>query len=211
MTVKYFLLIALFPVASHAAEIPLESARWVALSFSKIPANQVLFNEGVLSVNVKSSAGPIVFKLESPRKVAKVAVRGTFKGAKKLETTEFDEDSILRVGLVAAGDRTLSAVKRVFAADWVKKLFALAPPKTGLDKIYFFNATNRPHLVGKSREHPKSDLLVEKIVKSVAESGDFVMDFAVDTPIDTVALWLSIDGDDTKSDFELLIKSITID
>ncbi len=201
--------ILLFNLA-WSAELPLTQEKWVSLSFSKIPKNHVQFNDGEMRVSVDQSAGPLVQKLEAPLKVSSFKVKGELKGLKKVETGAFDEDSVLRIGLVAVGERTLNAVKRVFAADWIKKLFALAPPKTGLDKIYFFNLTNRPELVGKKREHPKSDLMLENVFHSLVGEGAFEAEFKLEAPLEVAALWLSVDGDDTKSKFDLTIRQILI-
>ncbi len=202
-------LILLFSVA-WGTEVPMSPERWVGLAFNRIPKNRLEFAAGEIRVTVDKSAGPLVHKLEAPVRVNGFKVKGELKGLKKKEAGEFDEDSVLRIGLVAVGDKRLNAVKRVFAADWVKKLFALAPAGTGLDKIYFFNLTDRAELVGRTRPHPKSELLVERVFKAVAAEGPFEAEYQLETPIETAALWLSVDGDDTGSQFELKLRQISI-
>lgn len=201
----------LFLLVTQVQAVPLEDSRWVALSFNKIPKSQVAFKEGSMVVSVDKSAGPLVHKLDQPAALKSIRVKGEWKGSKKVESGPFDEDSILRVGLVVLGDKKLNAVKRLFAADWVKKLFALAPAGAGLDKIYFFNLTNREDMIGKKREHPKSDLIVERIEKAVAAEGKFDWEIQVSPPLNTAALWLSIDGDDTGSAFELTIRELVLE
>lgn len=202
---------SVFPaMASEKLLVPLEEKSWVSLTYSKIPANKIEFENRQLKVKVHKSAGPIVYKLDSAKKISSFAVSGTFKGSKSLETGSFDEDSILRFGLVAIGKQRLSAPQRWLAADWVKSLFALAPEGVGLDKIYFFNVTNRSDRVGQLREHPKSDLLVEKILWKVDRDGDFELSHQLDKPVEILALWLSIDGDDSASEYETAIRSITL-
>ncbi len=190
--------------------IPLKEADWTVLSYGKIPANKVSFNESSLSVKVSSSAGPIVYKLAKPEKVIGFSVRGNMTGKKVLEAGAFDEDSVLRMGFVATGQKTLSGPKRWFAADWVKKLFALAPEGAGLDKIYFFNLSNRAELAGKSRTHPQSDLILENIFGDPVAEGDFNLTKNFESAIETAAIWISIDGDDSKSDFETKVNSIEL-
>lgn len=201
-----------FPFSTWASSesVPLDEASWVVLSYSKIPANKVIFETSNLNIKVTKSAGPVVHKLKQTKNIFGFAVSGHIKGQKKSEASGFDEDAIFRIGLVAVGKQTLSWPKRVFAADWVKKLFELAPKGSGLDKIYFYNITNRSELVGKTREHPKSDLLIENISAHVDKQGSFQFAKDLASPIETAAIWISVDGDDTGSDFETTITDIQL-
>jgi hypothetical protein len=190
--------------------LPLKTEAWTVLSFNKIPKNSVLFLNDQLRVKVESSAGPIVHKLPRTLNISEFSIKGKISGTKKDEGKNFDEDSVLRFGLVAVGKKTLSGPKKWVAADWVKKLFELAPQGTGLDKIIFYNFTNRKDLIGQTRIHPKSELIVETLSFLQSEEGLFSIDKKLELPIDTAAIWISIDGDDTKSNFETLITEIAI-
>jgi hypothetical protein len=199
---------------SHAIEgeviPPLKADAWIALSYNKIPPNKVSFGNDSLAINVSGSAGPFVYKLSEPQKIIGFTVKGKTVGLKKVETTAFDEDSILRFGLVATGKQTLTGPKKWLAANWVKKLFSLVPTGTGLDKIYFFNVTNRPELNGKSRSHPNSDLLSETVFAEHTSGGPFDFNKKLQKPIEAAAIWISIDGDDTQSKFETIISEIRL-
>lgn len=188
--------------------LSLKPAAWAVLSYNKIPKNLVEFSNDELRVQVRSSAGPIVYKLPEVMRVYGIQVLGKFSGEKTVEGGAFDEDSILRIGLVATGKRTLSGPQRWFAADWVKKLFSLAPDGVGLDKIHFFNVTNRANLVGKSRSHPKSELIDETVSALITTTGPLEFSFDLKEPLQVAALWLSTDGDDTKSAFDISISEL---
>lgn len=207
-------LVGVCSTSAHATEVeitvPLKESSWVVLSYNKIPSNKVIFSSDALTVEVKNSAGPVVHKLTKTGKITKFFIKGNVTGSKVHETGSFDEDSMLRFGLVAIGRQTLTGPKKWFAADWVKKLFALAPEETGLDKIYFFNFTNRGALLGKSRTHPKSDLIVENIFAEIEKNGIFNVSKKIEPPIDATAIWISIDGDDTKSEYETAISEIKL-
>ncbi len=207
-----WILALLFSVPSWAAaeKIPLEKSSWVVLSYSKIPSNKVVFDERGLTIVVDKSAGPTVHKLKTPQVLTGFSVTGVIKGTKAKEKSDFDEDSILRVGLVGVGQQKLSGIKSFFAAAWVKELFALAPEGLGLDKIYFFNITNRPELLKKSRPHPKSDLLVETIAHVVEQEGAYSLSVTLEKPIEVAALWMSSDGDDSGSAFSTTLSNIEI-
>lgn len=195
---------------ARAESVPLEQIAWLSLKFNKIRANQVTFSENKIGIEVKQSGGPIVHKLTRTISVSGFRVRGHLSGVKAVESGPFDEDSILRFGLVVEGKQTLSGPRRWIAADWVKKLFELAPAKTGIDKIHFFSITNRPDLIGKYRLHPKSDLITETIVSSLTKEGDFDFTYQFKEPIRVVGLWLSVDGDDSKSNFSTILTSIEL-
>ena len=199
-----------FAASASAETISLNSKDWHSLSYSKIPPNKVTNEASGLKVAIDKSAGPLVYKLQAPIKLTHFRVKGKLIGKKKKEDGKFDDDSVMRMGFVATGDQKLTGVKSWFAADWVKELFKLAPKDSGLDKIYFFNATDRKEMVGQKRQHPSSDLIHEDISWHVEEPGAFTLTKKLDPPIDTAALWVSIDGDDTKSKFEVVIESIQL-
>lgn len=205
-----FILILSASTAKAETAVPLNESAWVVLSYNKIPANKVIFSSDKLTVKVKNSAGPIVHKLEKISKISEFFIKGKITGSKANETTAFEEDSMLRFGLVAIGNQTLSGPKKWFAADWVKKLFALAPEGIGLDKIYFYNFTQQSEFLGKSRAHPKSDLIVENIFAEVKPDGTFSAQKKIDPPIESTAIWISIDGDDTQSEYETEILEIKL-
>lgn len=194
--------------------IPLDMKnRWTEISFGKIPANTVTYAVNNLTVHVNKSASPLVFKLDSPLNIQSVEVSLKFNGdlTNKAENAKIEDDSVFRIGLVASGDQTLTGIKKLFAPDWVKKLFALAPDGAGLDKIYFFNVGRLANQMGLSRAHPKSDLMHEEIV-AIKNPDQNSLSFTkiFDKPIKSAALWISIDGDDSQSKYDTIIENITL-
>jgi hypothetical protein len=190
--------------------IPLNGMQWTALAYNKIAPNDVSFSDSALKVKVRNSAGPLVHKLKQATKVLAFSISGKVNGSKIKESGPFDEDSTLRFGLVGVGKQTLSGPKKWLAADWVKKLYSMAPEGTGIDKIYFFNLTDRDSLLGQVRVHPKSELILENYFAKITSDGSFDLRGKLDVPIETSAIWISIDGDDTKSEFETIISEIKI-
>lgn len=184
---------------------------WNELKFGKIPANQVAFSNDKITVQVDKSAGPLLFKLDQIKNVE--AIRVEFEVEGQLAGTpakNFPEDSYLRFGLVATGERTINKLQMLFAPDWVKKLFELSPKGVGLDKIYFFGVSENVEAVGLERLNPKSDLIFEKIVTSLKQSNG-VLEHKLQKSLPTAAIWVSIDGDDSKSNFKTLIKKISLE
>lgn len=200
----------LFCLMANGDSVPLEQAAWVSLKFNKIKGNQVTFSKNKLRIEVQESAGPVVHKLPQVLSLSGFRVKGHLSGIKAVESGEFDEDSILRVGIVAEGKQTLSGPRRWIAADWVKKLFQLAPAGAGIDRIHFFAITNRPNLVGKHRLNPKSELITETIALGFVKEGDFDFSYRFKESVRAVGLWLSVDGDDSKSNFSTILTSIEL-
>jgi hypothetical protein len=191
--------------------IPLGAAGWQPLNFSKIPANQVGFTEKGIEIRVEHSAGALIRKFDKTETVshihAELEIRGEIPAA-----AAFPEDAYLRVGLVVPGTRKPNAIERLFAPAWIKQLFKLAPKDSGIDKIEFYNLEPVTGRIGQNRIFPKSkDLIRETIAAERPPSAAQVhFDYDLPKPLEAAALWLSVDGDDTKSQYTLIIKALEL-
>lgn len=186
-----------------------EISVWNQLSYSKIPAHEIKVENKELVIQVKASASPLVYVLPKVQLVSGFQVELVIDGEMKPQKTGFEEDSYLRFGLVATGDKKLNAFQKALAPDWIKKLFALSPKGYGLDKIYFFNLAQNQALLNQSRNHPQSELIHEKIVQ-IRKNDLSLFEYQLEKPISTAALWLSIDGDDSQSNYTVRIKNLKI-
>lgn len=208
----FFIFMILVVQNARAVEhkVSLQEKDWVSVSYNKIAPNKTTFSNGLLTIEVNRSASPLAQRLEKPIKVRGFKIEGSIVGLKKSETTDFDEDSVLRMGLVAVGKNTLTGVKKWIAANWVKQLFTLAPEGLGLDRIYFFNITDRQALLGKERTHPASQLISEKISYLHQGEGQYFFSQVLPVAIETAAIWLSVDGDQSGSVFKNTISQMTL-
>jgi hypothetical protein len=116
---------------------------------------------------------------------------------------------VFRAGLVLTGNRRLGFFGRMFAPEWVKKLHALALPNQGISKVRFFNIWTDQDQIGRHRVHPDSDLFDEEVVAVPRADGTFELDVPLVPPVESVAVWLSSDGDDSGSVFTVLVERIT--
>ena len=187
---------------------------WLELKYSSIPANAVSFASNGLSIDIDGSASPLIYPLSKELKVHRVQVHarieGQITGLKgKKQGQKGADDFTLRLGLVESGSKTLSVWQKSFAASWIKKLFSLAPKGSGIEKILFLNVPEDPNLRGSSRVHPLSNLIEERFL-APANKGSIRIDYKFKTPLKTVALWLSSDGDDTKSKYRIVISKIKL-
>ena len=216
MKKAFLIALAIFAAPSLALDVPVgDLAAWKTLEFRNIAANTVTVNDEALHIVVRKSASPLVYKLEAPLTVTAVTVDANWTGALKLpENTVQGEDGaddfVLKLGVVEAGDRKLNWLQRRIAADWLQQLFKLAPAGTGVRRINFLSTTRQQALVGSARVHPLNDLLYETRVTYLPSPGDFTMTYRFPEPVDVLGLWISADGDDTASTFDLHIRRITL-
>ena len=191
-----------------------DSAGWENLHYRRLAPNQVSFTPAGVRIKVRSSASPLIYPLAAPRRVSKVRVRLQMSGS--LVTPPYgekwDEDSRFRLGLVVSGEKRLSVWAKAAAPAWVKRLFSLAPPGGGIDRIVFLMMGRSPAKVGATRRHPSSELIEERLAWTVDKAdGDLKLEAVVDPPLAVSALWISADGDDTGSAYELLVESIELE
>ena len=210
------LIMSLVAVPAVAIDIPVNDlAPWTTLTFNNIPPNEVSVDNGALHIAVRSSASPLIYGLEKPTRLAGVTVLASWSGALHIPdgATQGDkntDDFVLKFGIVEAGEQTLNWFQRRIAANWIKQLFRLAPRGSGVRRINFLSTTQQQTLLGISRNHPLSDLLLETRITLLQAPGAFEMTYRFDKPVETLALWISSDGDDTGSSFDLEILRITL-
>lgn len=202
-------------VIAGALALPVQQeGNWQLLQYNGLEANQVSFSQQGMAVTVERSASPIIYPLDTPRTVSRVEVSGNLSNLldlpADLQGQKGSDDFSLKIGLVVAGDKTLNGFQRLFSAKWIRKLFDLAPAGAGVEKIYFLNAVQDESLLGQQRQHPLSELIFEDNVWLLNESGDFSLIHDLDDPQPVIAVWLSIDGDDTRSSYTTTIKSLLL-
>ena len=196
--------------------IPLgDPSVWQDLAFRNIPKNTVTHQNQTMHIRVNRSASPLIYPLAHSMEVSKFKAVLKIDGQVKAVASrgEWEEDSVFRLGLVVKGTQHLNMLQKMVAPSWVVKLFSLAPPDAGIDRIVFFNVASQPELIGKVRIHPKSELMEERVVAAVASQSqnDLVLEHTLQKPLSVVAIWISIDGDDTKSDFQVDLKSLILE
>lgn len=207
------------PINLSTLSIPLKNPsrqkEWTQIRFDNLPANKVKFSNDGLSVEVDKSASPLIFPLKNTLTVKQVRVRAqvtgglTFTKDQKQGSKEAD-DFVFRLGLVKPGKKTLSFLQRAVASKWVIELFKLAPKGSGIEHIEFINVPSTSELTGSTRKHPLSDLFLETFIEPINQNGQIDFLYTFKEPIKAVAIWLSIDGDNTKSSYKIHISEIII-
>lgn len=196
--------------------VPMESGKnWQVLKYRKIEPNQVSFSGQGLVLKVKNSASPIIYPLPKIMKLSSVRILGVIQGSLKLpekiaQGEKGADDYQVRIGLVVKGEKSLNFVQKAVAADWVITLFNLAPKGVGVDHILFLNGTHIAEHVGAKREHPASDLIKEQVVWRLPENGKFDLKHDFKKAPEVLALWLSSDGDDSQSEYQIQFQKIEL-
>lgn len=200
-----------------AIAVPFDSGQWQTLSYSSLPKHKLSFEKGELEIKVKKSAMPLIYPLESQQKISSICIKGKKTGKidlknSKLQGQKGSDDFVIRLGLVEKGDETLNWFQRKIAASWVLKLFSLAKDNEGINKIHFFTAVQDKSLLENQREHPlgKGLMLEKNIWYLKASQSNFEFSYKLDKAIESLAIWLSVDGDDTNSEFTLKLHKLEL-
>ena len=208
------LLSALIVHGATAAELtPIElstdSGHWQSLEYGSIPANQLSQTSDGLKITIAGSASPLIYVFDQATVMSHIEVKGQLSGlptipAGKTQGDKGADDFAFRLGLVLAGDKKLGAAQRLFAADWVKTLYGLAPKGTGISHVQFLNLANSPGPSWQQRAHPASKgLFIEQVVGMAKAAGPFELNYQLPEPARVVAFWISADGDDTNSNYSV--------
>ena len=196
--------------------VPIQNqGTWQALSFSSIPSNKVEFSQKGLTIKVNKSASPLIYPFKKSQKFRTVNISGTLSGhftipKNKIQGSELFDDFQLRLGLVIPGERKLSIFERPFTKKWVKHLFSLAPPNSGISHIHFLNMVEHKKQKGQTRKHPASEFFLEEMAWLTPKSRIFNFSKTFKLPLQVAALWLSIDGDQTKQKYQVHISKIEL-
>lgn len=210
------LCLSLIVTSASALEVSVSDLEsWTELKYNGIRPNAVSVADGELLIEVRGSASPLVHKFDEAVRIKGLTVVASWNGRLELPAgaTEGDknaDDFVLKFGIVESGERRLNWLQRRTAAGWVRKLFALAPEGSGIDRINFLSTTQQKELLNTSRAHALSDLLFENRILYLAEPGPFTMSHQFPEAVESLGLWISSDGDDTGSSFDLRIASITL-
>jgi len=187
---------------------------WEHLEFSNAKRNDVEFTGSGLHISVKESSSPLFFRLKELIAVTGVRIKGELLGIPNISSQDKEgqgssDDFPLRVGLVSSGEQELNWFQKLFAPRWIKEVSERSQPYS-LGRVLFLTV-GQTLPVGFKRKHPKSELLEEEVVLQVSHPGAFEVSWKSPSPINTYALWLQSDGDDTRSSFEVLLKELSLE
>jgi hypothetical protein len=216
MTAVTALASTMLTMLANVASLPVDDlANWTEAAYRGIPPNRVTIENGALSIEVRNSASLLIYRFDRPLPLREFSVEASWSGeleipAGVIQGDDGADDFVLKLGLVVAGDRTLGWFERRLAADWLLRLYELAPEGSGIENVRFYSTTRQRDLLGASRTHPLSELFYEERIAYLADPGPFSLSRSFSDPIETLGLWIASDGDDTESELEVKIHSILL-
>lgn len=197
---------------AYAESIPLDLSKWHKVKYSKIKPNKDKNTNEALLISVNKSSSALVYKFDKPKKVKSLTVAlkliGKLNYKNKTPGEKEAEDFPIRIGLILSGDKQLNFFQRAIAPKWLIKLNDLGKKSGGFDKIYsliFYD--KKPKF--DYREHPLSKYFQEKVATQLTDKGiEYTHNYK--KPMKAIGLWISADGDDTNSSFEVEIKKLDL-
>lgn len=194
--------------------IPLNGGdHWHSLSFDDHPANEVSFSENSLKIGVKGTSSPLFYHFDETAWVRTAFVDGVVSGLPAIPTDKTEgekgaDDFALRFGVVLEGTESLNWFQRLFAPGWLKRLGELFPGRH-FGSVEFLTLAQRT-AIGTRRQHPMNDALHEEVAGRKTEAGPFTLEKVFSEPQKAMGLWIQSDGDDTRSSFDVTLRSITL-
>ena len=197
--------------------IPLSlTSSWHIGSYSNIRPNKVTFENNSMIINIDKSASPLIYSFDKAKKISGFDVAGKFIGLPKLSNLSLQgekgfDDYPLRMGIILKGDKKLSFMQKIVSPDWLKKLYSSIPANEGIDYVQFYNVTQNPAQLNTSRIHPLSSLLKENFFALVKNDGAFSYKVKFDESLNVSGVWISSDGDDTLSKYQVIINKLDLE
>lgn len=186
--------------------IPLgPTANWHDVAFKNLKPNQVQHLGNSLIIDADDSSSPLFYRLEKVTPIKGITAIGSFSGT--LKTPNQEDDYPLRIGLVTPQNEPINWFKKLFAPAWLKALIEIDPSQSIKGVHFFILSHERPRVT--SRTHPKSDLIQETFVQELNE-GKFSSSITVEPTIETIAIWLQSDADDSHSKFRLTLNDLSL-
>lgn len=180
------------------------------ITFDDIPQTQYSNKGSHLVAKVKQSSSVLLKPFSEKVSVKSVTVTWKTSGELKVKTldlhrTKAGDDAYFRVGLIISGPAPMVPF---FAPAWIKKSKQVL--KLPSDKMIYLTlgATVAP---GKIWTNPYSGSIQGASANRHLQDMEWTVS-TFDLPKDTeiVGLWLFADGDNTKSSFEVEVKSIQL-
>lgn len=208
-----FLLLCSSPTALGSDilnRVSLDPQAFKAITFKDIEPTKYERIGETLVATIHESSSALVKAFDAPRKIQRLGFSWLLEGGLKVadanaEQSKAGDDMPFRVGLMVKGP---APTVPFFAPAWVKAVRdAMALPTDKM--IYFAVGTKSPP--GTVWKSPYAASIETRAVAST-KGGDGwnVVDHGMG-PLEVVGIWLMGDGDNTKSNFSVKIRSLVLE
>lgn len=188
--------------------IPIQADTFEHIQFKKIKSNSHTFENGVLRVDVESSASFLMLPFDTVKEISQLSFEWRSEGMPEIddikhESTRQGDDAVAKIGLLLKAD---SESFSLFAPSWLKRVRELMHyPSENM--VYL--VANAKHAVGDDWINPYNERIAMVPIASLAEEGGWQQaSHQLERPLEVVAIWVMADGDNTKSHFTSYIKNI---
>lgn len=215
MIFRVFIFFYIFTVSTSlwGVGVSLDLARWHKVKYAKVKANTVRQVKNRLQISVNNSSSALVYTFDKPISVKKVGIKAEIKGEINYGQTKpgdkGSDDFPIRLGFILKGKSHLNFFQKTIAPTWLIELNKISSRVGGVDKVYSLIFYSKKPSFNK-REHPLSPYFFEEV------AGKFINsklrgEHSFSEEKKTIGLWLSSDGDDTHSSYDVIIEDVIID
>ena len=189
---------------------------WHPYKYNNIKNNRIQHTQEALEIHVDQSASPLIYPFDRPIVVHGFSLEADLIGSPpkipkdKQQGEKGFDDFVLRLGFIIKGENRLSFAQRWLAPQWLVDMEALLSNGMGIKEISFMTTCLQKANLGKKRQHSFNKKLKEHCIFHLEKEGPFQLNHNFKKPLTSLGLWISSDGDDTKSRFQLRIKSLNI-
>ena len=199
-------------MSTWGIDISFDLNKWHFVKYKKIKANTVTEVNNKLKISVNDSSSALVYKFDKPIFIKDVNIKATLKGSinyqNKIPGSKKFDDFPIRLGLILKGKHKLNFFQKAIAPSWLVELDTISSSVGGLDKIYnLIYYIEKPNF--KNREHPLSSYFFEVVAGKFINSK-LQEKYSFPIKKEVIGLWLSSDGDDTHSSYEVTIEDIIL-
>ncbi|MBT3236734.1 MAG: hypothetical protein HN353_12330 [Bdellovibrionales bacterium] len=196
--------------------VPLpEQTLFKTIRFKGIPASKVIHFKQGLTFKVDSSNSTYIYPFRDINEIGSILVEGSMTGVLNLrgkqQGTSNADDYIFKIGLIIAGEKRLNFAQRLIAPNWVIEMENILPNNIGVERVEFYIMVSDRSILNTKRVHPLSDLFIENRVWLYDKNKKyFSHKYQLNQKMRVIGLWISSDGDNTKSKFSMTLTKIRL-
>lgn len=184
--------------------VPVENKdNFLNLKYSKLEPNKVSLKDAIV-INVNKSASPLFYKVDPPREIESIKIKGSIDVQDKI--SDFDNDSYFQLGIIYEGDYRPSWLVKKVLPEWLLKVLSISD-KYGVGRIDFHEASTQGQKLDK--EDSIRDIKMKFITNSYIKDSKIEMDIKPKSQ-KILGFWLRSDGDESKAKFTTKLEQIEI-